>query len=430
MNSPPCVEFQAPYHFLGGADVTESEKMEIKKLYQEGVSISELSRRLGYDRKTIRKAIRSQEDGNKQNQGVRSKTSKLDPYKPYIEQRMRFGVLNAERILREIREQGYTGGITILREFMKPLRPVVSAKATVRFETGPGEQAQIDLGAFPYLDLEGKRRKIWCFAMVLSYSRMLYLEFIKTANQLHILRALRHALEFFGGVPSEILSDNCSPLVLHNDGQGRVEWQPAYLDFAKYYGFVPRACKPYRSRTKGKIERPIGYIRQSFWPVVFCDLDELNLQAAQWRDTVANVRVHGTTRQRPVVRFAEENLRALPSSSYVLAYCGMRKVTNDCRISWNANFYSVPWPYVGQTVMVREFEDKRLVIEFGHQVIAEHPVLSGKYGISANPEHTKGLPAGASQRNRGKTAGIQVEAEVEQRDLAVYEQLVTGGVMH
>lgn len=112
MNSPPCVEFQAPYHFLGGADVTESEKMEIKKLYQEGVSISELSRRLGYDRKTIRKAIRSQEDGNKQNQGVRSKTSKLDPYKPYIEQRMRFGVLNAERILREIREQGYTGGIT------------------------------------------------------------------------------------------------------------------------------------------------------------------------------------------------------------------------------------------------------------------------------------------------------------------------------
>jgi transposase len=104
---------------------------------------------------------------------------------------MRIGVLNAERIFREIREQGYTGGITVLREFMRPYRPVVSAKATVRFETAPGEQAQIDLGAFPYTDPLGQRRKVWCFAMVLAYSRMLYLEFIRAADQLHILQALR-----------------------------------------------------------------------------------------------------------------------------------------------------------------------------------------------------------------------------------------------
>jgi hypothetical protein len=154
--------------------------------------------------------------------------------------------------------------------------------------------------------------------------------------------------------------------------------------------------------------------------VAFCDLDDLNQQAVQWRDTVANMRVHGTTRQRPVDRFTEENLQAIPSSSYVLAYCGMRKVTNDCRISWNSNFYSVPWPYVGQTVLVREYEDKRLVIEYGNQVIAEHPVLPGKHGVSSNPEHTRDLPSGASFRNRGKAAGIQMEAEVEQRDLAVY----------
>ncbi|MCV5179908.1 IS21 family transposase, partial [Escherichia coli] len=86
-------------------------------------------------------------------------------------------------------------------------------------------------------------------------------------------------------------------------GHGHVDWQPAYMDFAKYYGFVPRACKPYRSRTKGKIERPIGYIRSSFWPVSFVDHDDLNRQAAIWRDTVANVRIHGTTREQPVVRF-------------------------------------------------------------------------------------------------------------------------------
>ncbi len=166
--------------------------MEVKRMYQEGVSISELSRRTGHDRKTIRKVVQEQEDGKKPLAGTKRKGSKLEPYKPYVEQRMRFWVLNAERILREIREQGYTGGITVLREFMHPLRPIVSAKATVRFETGPGEQAQIDLGAFPYIDTEGNQRTLWCFAMVLSYSRMLYLEFIKASDQLHILQALRN----------------------------------------------------------------------------------------------------------------------------------------------------------------------------------------------------------------------------------------------
>ncbi|GEO25207.1 hypothetical protein AAC03nite_09920 [Alicyclobacillus acidoterrestris] len=140
--------------------MTESEKMEVRRMYQEGVSISELSRRTGHDRKTIRKVVQEQEDGKKPLAGTKRKGSKLEPYKLYVEQRMRFGVLNAERILREIREQGYTGGITVLREFMHPLRPAVSAKATVRFETGPGEQAQIDLGAFPYIDAEGNRRTL------------------------------------------------------------------------------------------------------------------------------------------------------------------------------------------------------------------------------------------------------------------------------
>ncbi|GLV14033.1 hypothetical protein Heshes_17170 [Alicyclobacillus hesperidum] len=239
---------------------------------------------------------------------------------------------------------------------MHPLRPVVSAKATVRFETAPGEQAQIDLGAFPYIDTTENRRTLWCFAMVLSYSRMLYLEFIKASDQLHILQALRNAVEFFGGVPKCVLSDNCAPLVLSNDGRGHVDWQPAYLDFAKYYGFVPKACRPYRSRTKGKVERPIRYIRDSFWPTTFVDLADVNQQAFIWRDTVANVRIHGTTHERPQTRFTEERLQRLPDHRYPLAYTALRKVLNDCRISWNASLYSVPWQYVGKSVLVRAYE--------------------------------------------------------------------------
>jgi transposase len=161
--------------------------------------------------------------------------------------------------------------------------------------------------------------------MVLAYSRMLYVEFIKAADQRHILQALRHALEFFGGGPRVILSDNCSPLVVANDGQGHVEWQPAYLDFAQCYGFVPKACRPYRRRTQGKGERPIGYIRSNFWPVAFGDDEDWNRQVAWGRDHVANVRIHGTTCAQPIVRFQAETLTPLPATRYGLACAGLRK---------------------------------------------------------------------------------------------------------
>lgn len=412
--------------------MTEVEKMEIHKLFAEGVSISELARKFGHDRKTIRQAIQSrdQEGGVvRANLGAQI-GSKIDLFKPYIEEQMKKGVLNSVRILRDLRAQGYTGEITILRDFMRPLRPVVMAVATVRFETDPGKQAQIDLGEFPYTGLDQKRHKAICFSMVLSYSRMLYLEYIKGSDQLSILQALRNALEFFGGVPETMLSDNCKPLVLSNDGQGKVEFTSEYLDFAQYYGFLPRACKPYRSRTKGKIERPIGYIRQSFWPVEFVDSADLNRQAVLWRDTVANSRVHATTREVPLNRFAEEKLARLSTASYPLSQHEFRKVANDCRVSWRTNFYSVPWIYVGHSVMVRELQTGVLRIECDGQVIAEHRVLPGKHQVSHNSEHTNGIPRSDSMRMHGKVAGTQIVAQVEQRDLEIYEQIAAAsGVM-
>lgn len=312
--------------------------MEIEELYRVGVSTTELARRFGHDRKTIRRLIESRDQAARDepllevvNQGARE--SKLDPFRTYIQEQMHKRVLNAVRLLRELREQGYEGELTILRDYMRPLRPVVKAVATVRFETDPGKQAQIDLGEFPYIGLDQKRRKAVCFVMVLSYSRMLYLEYIRGSDQLSILQALRNALEFFGGVPATILSDNCKPLVLSNDGQGNVEFTSEYLDFARYYGFLPRACKPYRCRTKGKVERPIRYIRQSFWPVEFVDSADLNRQSAFWRDTVANTRMHATTHEVPLDRFAKEELASLPTVTYSLSQHEFRKVANDCRVS-------------------------------------------------------------------------------------------------
>jgi hypothetical protein len=258
--------------------------------------------------------------------------------------------------------------------------------------------------------------------MTLCYSRLLYLEFIPRSDQLHILRALRNALEFFGGVPLEVLSDNCSSLVLSREEDG-IRWQPEYLRFCEYYGFTPRACRPYRARTKGKIERPIRYTRQSFWPVNFVDIDDLNRQAWTWRDGVANVRVHGTTHEIPLHRWQEEKLQPLPGGRFMLEEIEPRRVSLDCSVSWYSNRYSVPWNLVGHTVLVRENEKGGLAIEHKGQVVATHRVVSGRYHTVIDRRHYRGLPTG-STRSRQNVYACQLAPEVEVRPLEVYERVV------
>jgi len=384
----------------------------------------EMLQRTGHDRKTIRKVVTDKElvlvPGEPQGA---TRDSKLDPYKGYVLECMEAGVLNAVRLLREIQQRGYQGGISILRDFMRPYRPPLVGKATCRFETAPGQQAQLDLGVFKYLDMNKMVATVYCFAMTLCYSRMLYLEFIPRADQLHILRALRNALEFFGGVPAEVLSDRCSSLVLCQEEDG-VRWQPGYLRFCEYYGFTPRACRPYRSRTKGKIERPIGYIRGSFWPVNFADLDDLNRQAWTWRDVLANVRVHGTTHEVPLGRWQEEKLQPLPGGQFMLEEVEPCRVSVDCFVSWYSNRYSVPWNLVGHSVLVRENEKGVLTIEHKGQVVAVHQVMGGRYRTVVDRRHYRGLPMG-SARSRQAVYASQLAPEVEVRPLDVYERVVT-----
>ncbi|HHV79531.1 MAG TPA: IS21 family transposase [Firmicutes bacterium] len=401
------------------------EMLDIRKAYRERVSISELARRTGHDRKTIRKVVTDEAFRRVpgEAQGAR-RGSKLDAHKDYLLERMEAGVFNAARLLREIRERGYQGGITILRDFMRPYRPPLAGKATCRFETPPGQQAQLDLGMFKYLDANNTVSTVYCFAMTLCYSRMLYVEFIPRSDQLNILRGLRNALEFFGGVPVEALSDNCSSLVLSRDEDG-VNWQPGYLRFCEHYGFTPRACRPYRSRTKGKIERPIRYIRDSFWPVNFTDIDDLNRQALAWRDAVANVRVHGTTHEVPLKRWQEENLQPLPGGRFLLEEIEPRRVSLDCFISWYSNRYSVPWNLVGHTVLVRENEKGVLTVEHAGQVVATHEVMRGRYRTVVDRRHYRGIPMG-SARFRQTVYAHQLAPDVEVRPLDVYERLVMG----
>lgn len=282
--------------------------MDILTLYRRGLSISEIARRTGYTRKTVRKYVQAKAKQGPTYKRRPKRPSILDPYKPYLYKRMAEGVFNCTKLLDEIRSQGYPARKTILKEFVKPYRDEKKELATVRFETKPGEQAQVDWAHFGKIFQEGRWHKLYAFVMTLGYSRAIYLEFTTSQDTEHFLQCQMNAFRYFGGVPEEVLVDNLKSAVLWRDGpRARVGWHPRYLDFAAHYGFIPRACWPYRAQTKGKVENNIGYVRGNFWVgLQFTGLADLNRQARSWLDQVANVRVHQTTRAVPLERLWEE----------------------------------------------------------------------------------------------------------------------------
>lgn len=398
------------------------EILDIRELYEQGVSITEIARRTGRDRKTVRKWIKSHQLPKPRKQ---PRPSILDPFKEFIVAQMQKGVTNAERMLADLRKRGYTGQVRILRAFMEPYRPLVQAVATVRFETQPGHQAQVDWGDFGYITVNGKREHLYCFIMVLAYSRALYLEFTTSTDTGTFLRCHINAFRFFGGVTEEILYDNLRSVVKGRDETGRPIFNPRFEDFAGYYGFRPRACLPYQPRTKGKVERPVGYIRSNFFQGrEVSDLADLNHQAAHWRDTVANVRVHATTQVQPVAHLAEEELRPLDGRADfdTSMYTG-RRVANDCTIAFNGNRYSVPWRFVGRDVLVRVTPTRQLQILWQDEIVAQHAIIQGRGQAVRVPEHYKGLERGRPGRPVLELVARPAPNEVEKRPLSYYDEV-------
>jgi len=391
--------------------------------------ITQIAEELGRDRKTIRKWLEQTEP--KSYQRTVSKPSKLDPFKDYIRSRMEEGCINARVIFDEIRGKGYTGGTTQLREFMKPLRPTVIHKATVRYETPPGYQAQVDWGKF-VADWNGRPKRLYAFVMVLGYSRMMYVEFTEDEKLDTLIGSHLRALQYFGGRPEVILYDNMKTVVAGTDDQGHPIWNERFSHFASHHGFLLKRCRPYRARTKGKVENGIGYVRKNFWPRVrsFTSLHDLNVQARQWMDQVANVRIHGTTQAVPVQRWTEERLKAINLIPFEEVERHPRKVSSDSMISYEANRYSVPYRYVGQVVYVQDQKNGRIVIFSGDQVIADHPKALGKRQLVLNKKHFEGLQTSGQHKVPTPMPKLVPSSapEVHQRDLAVYEQFLDEAV--
>jgi transposase len=406
----------------------------IKDLYKKGLSISEIARETGYDRKTVRRVIDEPLVPDKH--PGQTTRYKLGPYIEYLKGRIGEGVLNANKLYDEIRRQGYAGSSSHLRAFVHPFRVARKTQATLRYETDPGEQAQVDWGHFGLINHRGHQRRLYAFLMTLGWSRMMYAEFTVSADESWWLRCHIHAFEYFGGIPKIVLHDNLKTAVLERAAGGQIRWNPRYLDFAHYYGFTPKACQPYRAQTKGKVESGVRYLRYNFWlGLHFTDLGDLNQQVRTWLDSVANVRIHGTTGAVPWERLPQEHLQPIAGRpAYDTGVLSHRRSSADCLISYDGNFYSVPAGYHKQTLLVKESEAGDLLIynAQGGEIARHH--LSDDYNQRiVDPMHSKGIAsltqrpkqAAASQAStHAPRAPAQVDAPVvETRPLSIYQSL-------
>jgi len=287
---------------------------------RRGEGVREIARQLGCSRNTVRRYLR---DDNARRYGPRApRACKLDPYRTYVLERVEQACprwIPATVLLREITERGYTGGISQLKAFLAPLKKT-EPEPVVRFETPPGRQMQAD-----FTVVRRGRDPLLALVATLGYSRATFVKFTTAEDAATLCSALREAFDYFGGVPAEVLMDNAKSVVIERDayGAGLHRWNNALLNLADECGFTPRLCRPYRAKTKGKVERFNGYLKGSFLvPLkaslkavgLTLDLDTANRKVLRWLNEVADRRVHGTTGVEPYLRLTEDRacLQPLP----------------------------------------------------------------------------------------------------------------------
>lgn len=357
---------------LRGRDVDE-----IKELKREGLSIRAISRLTSFDRKTIGRFLLA--PSGRPVYGPRpAPPSKLEPFKPYIKDRLRAGVWNAQVLLRELRQRGYSSCYSILTDWLRPQRKDAFVVAVRRFETPPGKQAQVDWGHLGSLSEDGSERSMWGFTITLGYSRMMMAEAATDQTLGTLLRMHESAFRPWGAVPEEILYDRMKTVWTGIDERGEMVWNAVFLDFARYWGFTPRLCRPYRPQTKGKIESGVKYVRRNFLCGLLgrepANLAGMNSELRCWLEQVANRRVHGTTHEQVLLRFDEDLFSMSPVNGrppYPYLDDEQRKVARAAYVSWQGSRYSVPWSYAGKEVWVRDFGNS-VEVRHGAERIAVH----------------------------------------------------------
>lgn len=397
----------------------------MQRFVREGETITGVARRLGRSRQTIYNWLQAEDRGSK----PRRRPSKLNPFRGHIESRLEKYDLPAPTLFAELRELGYTGGITVLRELMASLKQRHVRRLVERFETEPGLQAQVDWGSCGSLLHHGRSRRLCLLAVVLGHSRYLWARFVVTERRPVLMTLLEQAFEAFGSVPRELLFDNLKQ-VIQRPGTGKVpaRVQAEFAAFADHWGFEVVACPPYWPRAKGKVERAIGYIKSSFLEGRrFESLEDLNAQLRVWLAEVANVRLHGTTRERPVDRLAADRagmLQLAGRKAFPSPLVQTRLADHDARICYESVRYSVD-PRIltgrrGEPVQVHLGTDDRLRIYHQGRLVGEHAKAPPGSPPQEDPLH-------AAERRRLRQRPVHQRPRVRSPR---FEQVVEASLLH
>lgn len=418
---------------------SEEEWSVMREHERHRISISQVAKERGVNWRTARKYMQSPSPPKYK---TRTQTpSRLDPFKEHIKERLGKHPFTAQKLYEDIRAMGYTGKYTLVKKFTRQMRYDRAIPAELRYETKPGEQSQVDWFDFGPIEMDGQRKKLSCFSMILGYSRMPYIEYTTDATTPTFIQCHLNAFRFFGGYTENILYDNLKSVVIKRLLKSSDSvWNPLFKDFFTHYGFTVRLCKPgiAGAKTKGKIENTGHFIRTNFFMgLEFSSIPDLNGKGIAWCNKVGE-RVHGTTNEIPCVRWKEEPLLPIDARPpYQIVLTEHRRVTRDCYISYRGNKYSVPWKCAGREAKLFVW-DSKMDVEIGEETVCTHEVVPGSRRCIKVKEHFEGLYKEIWHRNRG--AHIRrieghgkgeppipvlgepgANVQVQKRDLAVYD---------
>jgi transposase len=360
--------------------MTEQKRNEIVSRFRAGASIRRIARDLGLARNTVSGVlaeVQAQRTGSAATPS-RRRSRQLDRYEPVLQELLgRYPDLTATRLLEELRQRGFSGGYTVVRQRLRELRPKPAPAPVIRFETGPGLQAQMDYAVYDIDFTSEGRRRVYLFSYLLGHSRRQYIRFVESQDLATTVREHVRAFEHLGGVAATCLYDNQKVVVT-----GREDGVPIYnarfLAFATHYGFRPVACRPRRPQTKGKVERPFAYVESSLLNGrTFDTLNHLNETTVWWLAHVADVRELRELRKTPLQLHEEERpfLIPLPDQPYEIYPVLYRTVSVEGLITYRQNGYSVPWRHIGRVLPVRVTETEVIIYSPQVEEIARHPLL-------------------------------------------------------
>ena len=352
---------------------------------------SQIANKLGLDQRTV--AIWANEQRYRSRKTTMRK-SKLDSFKNHIIQMLEKHPYTARQIYQRITEDGFKGGITIVEDYVRKIRPP-KIKAYLKLEFAPGECAQVDWGSYGTVRVGSTTRRLSFFVMVLCHSRMMYVEFTVSQTMEHFLGCHQNAFHFFGSVPKKIMVDNLKSAVLKRTVGCAPVFNPGYLDFANYYGFSIVACNVGKGNEKGRVENAVGYVKKNLLNGLdISDFSVMEPVAERWLDTIANVRTHGETGKRPLDMFKEElsHLGQLPAAPYDIGQISQVRASPQYRISLDGNRYTVPAQLAGVRLTLKKYQN-RICLYHGNDLVARHARSYDRKQDIQNLDHSKTLLA-------------------------------------